>query len=91
DLSVIGFDGIEIGQLMVPSLATIATDPAAMGRAAARHLLARITNQKHTVPPLGGLGFEFRPGESLGPVRADMRSSSRAATPLLPLHHSKTA
>ncbi len=96
DLSVIGFDGIEVGQLMVPSLATIVTDPAAMGRQAGRHLLAALEDQQHlgaenSVPPIGGLGFEFRPGESLGPVRSDMRSNSRAATPLLPLHHSKTA
>lgn len=113
DLSVVGFDGIEIGQLMVPSLATVVTDPRAMGRQTGQHLLAALSDMQSPasagsvalraeptagpssfpscLPSPDGLGFEFRPGESLGPVRSDMRSTSRAATPLLPLHHSKTA
>ena len=39
DVSVTGYDGIEIGQYVTPALTTVVTDPAAVGRRAAALLL----------------------------------------------------
>nr|WP_309503495.1 substrate-binding domain-containing protein [uncultured Roseovarius sp.] len=63
DLSVIGFDGIDIGHLLSPSLATIETDAGAMGRQAAHSLLIAMQNgEMHQRPPLP---FVFRAGATL--------------------------
>jgi DNA-binding LacI/PurR family transcriptional regulator len=70
DLSIVGFDGIEIGQLLDPTLATVETNPQGMGRSAARHILQALAHHPATAQP--PLPFRFRPGGSLAPVgRAD--------------------
>ena len=70
DLSIIGFDGIEIGQLLDPTLATVETNPQEMGRDAARNILRALT-QRAPEPQLP-LPFRFRPGGSFAPLgRAD--------------------
>jgi DNA-binding LacI/PurR family transcriptional regulator len=66
DVSVIGMDGIEVGQLVEPSLASIAQPAREMGRRAFLHLLARL---KESAPPAQlRLPHEFRSGRSLGAV-----------------------
>lgn len=66
DLSVVGYDGIELGRLMEPPLATIATDPDAIGREAARALLEAIAGTP--APALAPLPFTFRSGGTLGVI-----------------------
>ena len=67
DISVIGFDGIDFGRLMEPTLATIVTDPYQMGRNVAEIVQAQRNNI--TAPAhLMQASYEFRPGGSLGPV-----------------------
>ena len=42
NLSIVGFDGIKVGQLVQPSLATIETVPRALGTGAGKTVLALI-------------------------------------------------
>jgi len=80
DLSVVGFDGIAIGTMLAPSLATIAIPNADLGREAARLLLASL-GQRHTAigsnqagpPRARTLPHQFRPGGSLSRARTDVR------------------
>ena len=63
DLSVAGFDGIEIGRLLERPLATIETSPEAMGRQAAASLLHMLRGGAAVQPP--ALPFRFRAGATL--------------------------
>lgn len=68
DLSVIGFDGIEFGQMLEPTLATVVADHYAMACAAADMALsARLPKQSSFAAKVAA--FAFRPGGSLGPAR----------------------
>jgi len=69
DVSVTGFDGIEVGALVSPSLATLVQPSRAMGE----HAVARLLAQLDGGPPPGPLTLPFtiRPGESLGPAPHD--------------------
>lgn len=46
DISVIGFDGIDLGQLITPRLTTIRQDTNKMGRIAANHILQMINDKQ---------------------------------------------
>ena len=46
DISVVGFDGIEITQRTNPKLTTIRQDTKAIGEAAAKNILAQINGEK---------------------------------------------
>lgn len=46
DYSIIGFDGIEVGQIISPKLTTIKQDTEAMGKTAAREILKMIENKR---------------------------------------------
>jgi len=62
DVAIVGFDGIAVGRLTAPSLATIAQPSHEMGRRAFLHLLARIDGaaaERILLP------YELRPGGSL--------------------------
>lgn len=65
DLSVIGFDGIAIGTMIEPTLATIVTEPSRMGENAAAWLFARIAGDHAAPLPDPALPFHFRDGGSL--------------------------
>lgn len=52
DVSVIGFDGLEYGQLIEPTLATIRQPNEDIGRQAARRLLAQIDGETVPADPL---------------------------------------
>lgn len=67
DISIIGFDGIDFGLMMEPTLATIVTYPYEMGRNVAGLVQAEQNNTAQTFRPIE-VGFEYRPGGSLGPV-----------------------
>jgi DNA-binding LacI/PurR family transcriptional regulator len=62
DVALIGFDGISVGRLTAPSLATIAQPSHEMGRRAFLHLLARIEG---AAAECILLPYELRPGGSL--------------------------
>jgi DNA-binding LacI/PurR family transcriptional regulator len=65
DVSVVGFDGIAIGEFLTPSLSTAVQPAEDMGEWAAQHLIERIDND-HPVANLV-LPYRIRPGESWGP------------------------
>lgn len=79
DISVVGFDGIAVADLVHPKLATIATPCHAMGSKAAQLLVKAL--QKNEKPPTGviSLPFEFRCGESLT-LAAKKKVAGRAVT-----------
>lgn len=63
-LSVIGFDGIEMGRMQFPSLSSVVQPLEEMGRQAIAHLLAQIAGE---TPQAGYLAHQFRHGESIAP------------------------
>jgi DNA-binding LacI/PurR family transcriptional regulator len=77
DLSVAGFDGIEIGQLLEKPLATIETSPEAMGRQAARSLLHMLQGGAENQPP--ALPFSFRAGATLAAPGPEKNDGGRVA------------
>ena len=80
DLSIIGFDGIKVGTMVEPTLATIVTDPKVMGSGAARSVLAIIQGVEPPVQPDPELTFSFRAGGSLAFPAAERKDGERAAT-----------
>jgi DNA-binding LacI/PurR family transcriptional regulator len=66
DISVIGFDGIEVGQLVRPSLTTISQPSRLMGKLAVKLLLNRLEGGRET---LHLMPFKFQPGGSVGAVK----------------------
>lgn len=89
DLSIIGFDGIEVGTMVDPSLATIATDPKLMGSGAAGTVLALIDNTEAPVQPEPEFSFSFRAGGSLAPPAAERTDDEKAATSSPSNNHTK--
>jgi DNA-binding LacI/PurR family transcriptional regulator len=67
DLSIVGFDGIGVGQMLEPTLATVVTDPYAMARAAADMALSAGSSVQSPVTATVA-GHTFRSGGSLGPA-----------------------
>lgn len=65
DLSVAGFDGIEVGRLVRPRLATVVQPTVEMGRAAAAALLARLAGGR--APRARLLPHEIYLGETIAP------------------------
>ena len=66
DVAIVGFDGIQVGRLTAPSLATIVQPSYEMGRRAFLHLLARLEG---AAPERILLPYELRSGGSLKPER----------------------
>lgn len=64
DMSVVGFDGIALGQMVEPTLASVAQPARRMGERACTDLLALVSGA-HS-PPSEFLGHEIRLGGSLG-------------------------
>ena len=64
DVSVVGFDGIAIGECLSPSLTTAVQPAEAMGEWAANHLIARIDKGEAVANQL--LAHHIRRGESWG-------------------------
>jgi DNA-binding LacI/PurR family transcriptional regulator len=79
DLSIVGFDGIEVGTMVEPSLATIVTDPKMMGGGAARTVLSIIDGTKPPDLPDPDLSFSFRAGGSLAPLDAERADGEKVA------------
>lgn len=88
DLSVVGFDGIEIGRLLDVPLATVETAPDAMGRQAAQMLLDLMQGRVCNQPP--PLPFDFRRGATLAPPGRKNRDDDQGATWPPSVHSLKT-
>ncbi len=80
DLSIVGFDGIDVGRMVEPSLATIVTDPKLMGGGAAETVLSIINDMPRPEQPTSDLSFHFRAGGSLAPPAAERADGEKAAT-----------
>lgn len=63
-VALLGFDDFELADLLQPSIAVVAQDPAAMGRLSAELLLRRIA------------GEDFPPGRHMVPARLIVRESA---------------
>lgn len=68
DLSVVGFDGIELAAHLAPTLATIRQPRREIGRTAARALLDLLTSEATPPPSDQILPVEFLGGGSAGPA-----------------------
>ncbi len=80
DLSIAGFDGIATGLIVEPNLATVVTDPHAMGEGATRTVLAGLAGKPLPHAPAPALSYEFRSGGSLGTPRTAKSDGGEAAT-----------
>ena len=79
DLSIVGFDGIKVGELVEPSLATIKTAPRDLGKGASQTILSLING---TAPPdrlRKDQMFSFRAGGSLMPPSAESSDDGKVA------------
>jgi len=68
DISVVGFDDIQLAEYVSPPLTTIRQDKRALGAAAAQSL-AQLIEDPDTVPPVLVLPVELVPRRSTGPAR----------------------
>ena len=71
DISVVGFDGIQVGEMVEPSLATVVTDPRMLGHGAAQTVLSVINKSELPDQPDPNFSFSFRHGGSLTHPRSD--------------------
>ena len=71
DLSIIGFDGIDVGSMVEPTLATIVTEPKMLGAGAGRTVLSFINKTDIPKPPSANQTFNFRAGGSLAHLGAE--------------------
>lgn len=67
DVSVAGFDGIAIGRMLSPGLATVDTPTVEMGERAMRRLLDMLSGAAPATDGVELLPYEFRPGGTLAP------------------------
>ncbi|MBQ8556981.1 MAG: LacI family DNA-binding transcriptional regulator [Clostridia bacterium] len=68
DLSIAGYDGTRITQLIHPTITTVEQDSARMGAQAALYLIDRIENPRTAGSEVGSIPTRLRAGESVGPV-----------------------
>ena len=80
DLSIIGFDGIKIGLMVEPSLATIATDPKMLGSYAGKTVLSMINGSALPSAPDSYQTFSFRTGGSLAPLSVESSDGGKVAS-----------
>ena len=80
DLSIVGFDGIEVGSMVEPSLATIVTDPKMLGAGAGKTVISVIDGTAPPDTPDPDQTFSFRAGGSLAPLVAESEDDGKAAT-----------
>ncbi|MBJ3774420.1 LacI family DNA-binding transcriptional regulator [Acuticoccus mangrovi] len=79
DLSVAGFDGIDIGRMVEPSLATILQPAADMGRQAVQFLFALMRGEREPATLI--MPHTFRPGRSLAAARGGTIAGALRAAP----------
>lgn len=69
DISVVGFDGIELGGYLVPKLATVRQDAETMARRSVEILLRQVCEGEGAVHEL--IPYRFLPGESTRELREE--------------------
>ena len=69
DISIGGYDGISLSQLIRPRLTTIQQDTQSIGTQAARLLIDRIENPRTAISETASIPVKLLPGESIGPVK----------------------
>lgn len=69
DVSLAGYDGTILGQMIRPRLTTIRQDTKSMGIQAAKHLIDRIENPLTAVSAVSIVPVALVTGESLGPAK----------------------
>ncbi|MBK1670396.1 hypothetical protein CKO28_20435 [Rhodovibrio sodomensis] len=79
DISVVGFDGIDLAREFVPSLTTVVQPSYDIGYAAAKAMLDRRAGQDPTMPVI--LPFSLRIGESTAPLGQDGPTTPRPVCP----------
>jgi DNA-binding LacI/PurR family transcriptional regulator len=79
DVSVVGFDGIAIGHMVTPTLATVDTPTEAMG-SVAMHRLLRLVSGEHVRPDIELLPHHVRAGGTWASVTREAASGHAAAT-----------
>ena len=79
DLSIVGFDGIGFGSMVMPSLATIVTDPRMLGGGAGETVLSMINGTAPPTTPDPDQTFHFRDGGSLAPLIAESKDGGKVA------------
>jgi DNA-binding LacI/PurR family transcriptional regulator len=79
DMSIVGFDGIKVGQMIDPTLATIVTAPRKLGAGASQTILSMITGSSPPQLPLKEQTFSFRAGGSLMPLAAESKDGEKVA------------
>jgi len=77
DVSVVGFDGISIGESLIPNLATAVQPAEAMGNWAATHLVSRIEEDAPAQNVV--LPHYIRQGESWSTLADDIKSDETGA------------
>ena len=80
DLSIIGFDGIEVGLMVEPSLATISTEPKILGAGAGKTVLSLIDKTSALSPPSADQTFNFRAGGSLAYLGAESSDDGKVSS-----------
>lgn len=65
DVSVVGFDGIQLSQIIYPRLTTYRQDMEAIGRSALHLLLAEMEGGENARPQQRNIRGEFLPGETV--------------------------
>ena len=76
DISVVGFDDIELAESYVPALTTIRQDRRALGRRAAELLLRQLSDEDSAPPGIELVDVELVVRESTAPVRGQGRRVS---------------
>lgn len=71
DVSVAGYDGIYLSQILRPRLTTLRQDTQTLGRTAAEHLIELIERPKLSIPQQISVPGMLLPGESVRRVCAD--------------------
>ncbi|WP_162651711.1 LacI family DNA-binding transcriptional regulator [Lentilitoribacter sp. Alg239-R112] len=79
DVSIVGFDGIAITDLVQPSIATVLTPCREMGKQATALVIDALQNNRSVTPQAVMLPFEFRSGQSL--VSSQTNVSTRELQP----------
>ena len=72
DISVAGYDGVEILQMCSPQLTTVRQDTLRIGQAAARKLVHLIEQPHTTFQEIISIPSQLIPGETVGPVPSEL-------------------
>lgn len=83
DISVTGFDGIALGGMLSPALATIDQQPFRMGHEATGRLISSLVRGVDVAREITFVDYEFRPGATLASAPGRIGAARRA--PIVPL------